>query len=361
MTRQCTHCGKILRDDVRFCNGCGTPLEYSSRPPIREQIAQQPPSRPPVQSVSPPQMRPPNNGTYTNPRSIHDSRGNVPARLTRQDFSDSPLLETAAVYPEEDLIEDLPTSELPAHAPAEDLPTSPLLANPPMRGIPGSPIFAQPPSYSGVQEVQERRQIQPSSAFVSPNHVSNRASTLSKPTHSRLPLIVVLTLLFMLIVGGLIALMVAFQPFTVPAITQPQQSFQDSSLGIFLQYPNGWSAHVDQKKQSVSFYDSSQTDQVSILAAPANGMNASQYLQQEATQPGMTGLKAEPPLSFAGTTWQQAQVNVVLKGASYTERLLVTSHAGRNFVIMQLAPQITYLDEERVVFSSIRSSFRFLS
>jgi len=170
-----------------------------------------------------------------------------------------------------------------------------------------------------------------------------------------------LVLLLLLIVGGVGAWIVVFQPFTIPAITQPQQSFKDTNLGLSLLYPSGWMVQVDHNTATVHFSDSSHTAQFNIVIAAANGTDASQSLQKEATQLGMTGLKPGEPVSFAGVSWQQLQGSVQQNGANYTEMLLATVHGDRLITIMQLAPQATYTDEEQIVFSGMRSSFQFLS
>jgi predicted Zn-dependent protease len=170
-----------------------------------------------------------------------------------------------------------------------------------------------------------------------------------------------LFLVFLLIAGAIGAWIVLFQPFAVPDITQPQQHFQNPSLGVSLQYPSGWTTQMDAKTGAVYFYDSTHTDQVNIVTVAANGTDPGQYLQKEATQLGITALKTKAPASFAGTTWQQAQGILLQNGANYTETLFVTLHNQRFYTFMQIAPQSTYNDEERLVFSSMRSTFQFMS
>ena len=167
------------------------------------------------------------------------------------------------------------------------------------------------------------------------------------------------SLLLLVILGGVGAWVILYQPFSVASVTQPQQNFRDTQLGLSLLYPNGWNVQVDHSKASVNFYDSSHTAQVTIVVASANGGDLGAYLQQEATQLGMTGQKTGPSLSFAGTSWQQLQGNVQQSGASYTETLLAAVHDTRLFAIMFLAPQPTYAQEDHIVFSGMRSSFQF--
>lgn len=360
MAVQCIYCGKTLRDDARFCNNCGTPV----------------PSGLPHAQVRP------SGGMRNNP--------STPGNLTN-DFSRPPVEQRGSRPPIREQIAQQPTSRPPISSmQAEDLPTSPLMASPPLRPIPPTPMFAPtgneqlpfagqtsldevtqrkkyapgmrnpvssppmtPPPLSRATNsaMQERPQVPPTPVFAPPGRVSTKR-------RSGLPLVLVLVLLFLLIVGGLAAWLVVFQPFTVPAVTEPQQSFQNAGLGIALQYPNGWSARVDSKDGTVNFYDSTQTDQVNIAASPATGMSAAEYLQKQAKQ---AGLKSADPISFGGATWQQGQGSIMQSGASYIETLLVTIHGSHYFTITQLAPQATYADEEKIVFSSMRTSFHFLS
>jgi len=100
---------------------------------------------------------------------------------------------------------------------------------------------------------------------------------------------------------------------------------------------------------------------VNIVVGFANGGDLGQYLQQEASQLGMTGQKKVSPHSFAGESWQQIQGSVLEGGASYTETVIVTVHNQHLFTILLLAPQITYAQEDQLVFSSMRSSFQFVA
>jgi hypothetical protein len=167
--------------------------------------------------------------------------------------------------------------------------------------------------------------------------------------------------LLLILVGGVGAWVVVWQPFAVPGITQPQQNFKDARLGFSLLYPGGWRFQVDQGKGTAHFYDSSHTAQVNIVVGFANGGDLGRYVQQEASQQGMTGQKIGSPLSFAGASWQQIQGSVLEGGASYTETVIVTVHNQHLFTILLLAPQITYAQEDQLVFSSMRSSFQFVA
>ncbi len=183
----------------------------------------------------------------------------------------------------------------------------------------------------------------------------------ARRSKSRGPVLVILILICILVLGGVAAWILKFQPFSIPQVTQPQQQFQNSALGVSLSYPNGWSVQVDGKTGTAHFSDSSRTARFSVIVVPANGQDAGQYLLKQAAQLGFTGSKPGPPLSFAGSTWQQTQGTVQQNGANYTETLLVTTHGSSLVSIVQQAPQVIYAEEEQAVFASVRSSFQFLS
>jgi hypothetical protein len=170
----------------------------------------------------------------------------------------------------------------------------------------------------------------------------------------------VFALLFMLLLGGFIAWDILLQPFAVPEITKTTQSFQNANLGISLQYPQQWIAEVHAQNGTVYFYDNNHTDQVNITVVATSGQSINQYINKVAGSLSMTGQKTRAPLSFARSLWQQVQGNVQQSGATYLATLLVTLHGGRYYAIVELAPSSTYLHEDQLVFSQVRSSFQFL-
>ncbi|HZU70585.1 MAG TPA: hypothetical protein VFA09_25150 [Ktedonobacteraceae bacterium] len=220
---------------------------------------------------------------------------------------------------------------------------------------PLSPLPSPQLSHSKDQparEFQAQRTTPPPSLAMPPR------ATRSKRKSSK-PLVFMFITLGLLLVGGLVAWIVVDSPFTVPAVTNTDQPFQNSTLGFALRYPQGWTAHIDTKKGSVSFYDSSHTGQVIVQETAATGSIA-QYIKNEAAQSGMTGQASSPSLAFAGATWQQVKGSIVQDGATYTVILLATEHNNRFYSIMQLAPPAAYSGEEQLVFSHVRASFRFL-
>lgn len=187
------------------------------------------------------------------------------------------------------------------------------------------------------------------------------APSRPKRGQSKRLLVGTLVVLVALVIAGAVAFVMVKQPFSVASVTQPRQTYSNSQLGFSVQYPNGWVTAVDSGKTTVSIYDTSHTDQFVVLTA-SDASNVSQYLQQEASKSGMTNQQTNlPTLAFGGASWQQLKGNVLVNGASYTETMLAAAHGNGLVVIMQLAPQTTYSQEEQLVFSSMRSSFQFLS
>ncbi len=192
--------------------------------------------------------------------------------------------------------------------------------------------------------------------------VSSPAGMQTAKRKSSKPLAIALVLLLLLAVGGIAAWIIESQPFTVPAVTQPQKTYSTTQLGFSLSYPNGWSSITNNGKRSVKFSDSSQTDQVTIRVQPGAGNNLSSALQQEAAQLKMTNQKkGMSPISFGGTTWQKIQGNIFVQGATYTGVVLVASHHNSLYTIVQMAPQTTFAQEDQLVFANMRSTFTFLA
>jgi hypothetical protein len=226
---------------------------------------------------------------------------------------------------------------------------------PPMHSLPPSshPVQEATSAFSGAP-MQEWKQTPPLQSVVSP--VPDK-----KGRGSRKPLVIALVLLFLLVIaGGVGTWIVLYQPFSVPGITQPQQRFSDSTLGLSFLYPSGWQLQVDQRKATIHLFDSSHTAQVDIVVGTAQGGDIGQYLQQKANQLGLTGIKNGSTRSFAGAVWQQIQGNVQQSGASYSETLLATTHKISIITIMMVAPQATFAQEQQIAFSGIYSSFQFI-
>ena len=174
------------------------------------------------------------------------------------------------------------------------------------------------------------------------------------------PAVIVIASLAVLLLGGLGAWVMIFQPFSVSPVTDPTQSFKSINLRVSLLYPTGWIVQVEKSKSTVRFSDSSQTAQVVLVTAGATNNDLSRYLQQQATQMGITGAKQGTQVSFAGALWQQIQGTVQKSGANYTTTIFVTVHDHRLFTLMQQAHQSIYAQEEELIFLPMRSSLQFM-
>jgi hypothetical protein len=329
----CVQCGTTLKEHARFCNNCGMLV----------------PARPFI--------------------------------LQSSKFLQSSHVTTVSQFVEEESLDDLPTRPLVVSSPdklssgdspsapsykaqqghtddVEQLDTVPHLAR----------IEVSTDDVEQLDTVPHLARIEVSSAAQPAKQASSLPHTLTfLPSRGSSGLrrnrkLLVLTLLSavgIVLVGSLVAWIILLQPFSVPNITQPQQSFKDSKLGISLLYPRSWTAQVDHSKATVYFYDSSHTGQANIVVG--GGSSApTRSVQQQAGQFGMTAQKSEPSLTFAGTTWQRLQGNVQQEGASYTATLLVGVHNQHLYTIIFLAPHAIYTQEEQYVFASMRSSFQFL-
>ncbi len=181
-----------------------------------------------------------------------------------------------------------------------------------------------------------------------------------KRRKSKMRLVVVLVMLLVLLGGGLIYWLIAFQPFSVPAVTNTSLSFSNASLGIALHYPQGWTSRLDSVHQTASFFDANSVDQVTISVTSSNGSSATTYASKEAAQLGLTAQKNLSPLTFAGTTWQRVQGTLLVSGASDTETVLVAQHGNHFYTLKQIAPAATYAGADSLFFSIFRASFQFL-
>ena len=217
-----------------------------------------------------------------------------------------------------------------------------------------SRIEEQRPAISAAPLAEEWRQTPPSQSAAPSTQQTRRRKG------RKLPLMMPVLLILLVVFGVLGTWIFVYHPFSVPGITQPQQSFSNTQLGLSLSYPNGWQSQVDVGKATVHFQDTSHTAGVDIVVASAPISDAGAYLRQKANQLGMTGLQSSST-SFGGVSWQQIRGNVLVRGASYTETLLATIHKNTVFTMMLLAPQTTYVQEDQMVFSKMRTSFQFLT
>jgi hypothetical protein len=389
----CILCGEALpRDDARFCPNCGAPIvpraggqpssqqgpttplppaqsqSERKKPALREQIAEQPPVR----------------SSQRGQDGASAKRTPEAGKGERRESSpvEWPAPLTHIKVAEATAIEDLPTREMAAAPTERDAaekdafekpPDTPALStsSQPPESSPGTPVAVLTANESHDDDVTQRdtllltaQEKPPAPAFLRLPNTPLPAPRLAVPLLAaggrRMLWLVVAGLLCILVLGGMVTWIIRYQPFSVPAVTQPQQSFQDRQLGLALLYPNGWTVQVERGRSTVDFSDSSHTASVDIMVAPAGNGNLTQYLRQQAGQRGMTGVKAGAELSFAGTVWQQIQGSVLERGANFTETIFATIHNNHLVVLTQLAHQSIYAAEEKMTFSPLRASLRFV-
>ena len=424
MAKQCAHCGKILpSDNTRYCPKCGkiVPLSrpikrsLSGEPPAWMQQLESSLKKP-LTHIPPPEL-PEKAGEQEKTEDLSSLEKNGGSNEYEEEMVEDLPTRSLAVtgsprnqaqpltksnhagesIDEEEILDDLPTVPLLASLPGtlsghHNLPT-PATGNGNVAHLDAiektftRPLAAQRQSISPTPGniVQQHRQapvepvhspvmqrsvtpapfpqpqFPPAQVFQQTPPVSIPVPRVAHPKRgSRQRLMRVFVVLFVLLLGGVVAWIIAFQPFAVPEITKTTQAFQNADLGVSLQYPQQWTAEVHAQKGTVNFHDVNSTDQVNITVVATGGQSMNQYISKVAGSIGMTGQKTEASLSFAGASWQQAQGNVQQSGASYTATLLVTMHGGRYYAIVQLAPSSTYIHEDQLVFSTMRSSFRFL-
>jgi hypothetical protein len=224
-----------------------------------------------------------------------------------------------------------------------------------------SALRSSPAIEAGERSEREQEPADGRSSRRSADELAAAASKKARRRGRKRFVVLVLLVLLLLLGGGLAAWILIYQPFSIPLVTQPQQTFRDQRLGLMLSYPRDWSSHVDYQQGEVSFSDSTHTGQMVIRVVAAGGQSAVEYLQKEVARLGLSNLKSEGPLVFAGATWQRAEGTLLVAGASYIETLFVTSHAGRLYTLAQLAHQQIYSAEEQEVFAPTRASLRFLA
>ncbi|GCE20618.1 zinc ribbon domain-containing protein [Dictyobacter kobayashii] len=144
------------------------------------------------------------------------------------------------------------------------------------------------------------------------------------------------------------------QPFTISPATNPLQSVTNSTLGLSMEYPQGWSS--SQSGTTLKIADSSNTAQVSIVMSDAGSVDPAKYLQQQANKLGLTDAKTGSATTFAGTSWQQTSGDFLLSGASYVGTIYVGTHNNHLYTWTQIAPKNVFHDEETLVFAPARSS-----
>lgn len=186
--------------------------------------------------------------------------------------------------------------------------------------------------------------------------------TRQAPQNGRRRLLLVTLLILLLLLGGTGGFVVYVQNQSAASTqaVQPTQSYQNTSLGFSLSYPQGWTASFDRAQSAVHFADSTATVQVNLARANVGSSTLDRYLSQQATQLGVTNQRAAGSVSFAGTNWQALQGNVLQGGATYMITLYVAQHNSFFYTLSCLTIPNVYVQAERMTFAALRQSFQFL-
>ncbi len=412
MVIHCSHCGTALqRENARFCSHCGSFVESRSgvkapfTPPVTRDFSSESAEEiSPPEKVQEPPARNVDDETPTQPFAAisslptHDLSGSdnhrdaLPfreertAREERTLVSEEPgtiavsekpgivpVSEEPGIIPVSEDPDIIPVSEEPGlnSASEEELGPIPVSEEPDLISVSKN----MPARFTHSQDEVEQQDVRVSPVLSVPAHqehvhLSDIPSTegivqssplltlsgLVSKLRSRLGLWLAAFMVALIIVGGVSWLLI----LQLAPNTDPWQHFSDTNLGFSLLYPTDWQVRVDHKPSIVHFYDSTQTDKVDITVSDATAGNVAQFLRQQASQLGMTGVTSKPSLSFAGSSWQEVQGKLSQEGVSYSIALLATIHGNRLYLLTQIAPQGTYNDEEALVFSAMHAGLQFL-
>jgi hypothetical protein len=325
VAERCSHCdAELWRDDARFCPHCGSSVQAHVQSSKGPASATRPIPR--IEDAEQDEM------LLAEGSSIMSATEN-PTII--------PVSEDSMTIPASDNPSIIPVSEDPSIIPvSEDPSTFPISEDPSV-----IPVFEG----SSIIPVSEDSNTFPVSEDLSLIPVSWQ--------HSRFSLRLVISLAALVIVGVISWLLFV----EVTANTSPWQSFSDTKLGFAVSYPTDWQVQVDDNQSIVRFHDSTQTGKVNIAVFSSTAANnVAQFLQQQASQRGMTDVTTEPSRSFAGTSWQQVQGKLSQEGVSYSAAMLATMHDHRLYLLTQISPRSTYNDEEKLIFSVMRANLQFL-
>lgn len=296
---------------------------------------------------------------------------------------------TPAPASQEPEIEDLPTRPMPASqvAPRSPLPPLPPQSPPGREQRPVSyraeASAAVPPPYPSrtpaLYGPLPNPQSHPGQAF-SPPPPSAPQGPLSSPGNAPLqrspaqapalatdearkrrvsPLQVALLVVLVIVVGVGVSVF-SYQATSGGAIAQPYQAFQNSTLGVSLSYPQGWTFSLNRAQTSVRFADSSHTGQVMLSMTAPDAASMTQYLDRQMTQLGIAVPQQAPTRLFGGESWQQVQGDVVQQGVTYMLELYATRHGTHIYTLLFLAPPPVYGRMEQESFAPLRASLRFI-
>jgi hypothetical protein len=226
---------------------------------------------------------------------------------------------------------------------------------------PGLPAPQGPPSVSGnpLSPLPLPAAAQRPSAFAPPSPAAALPG-LSEPHRRRVTPLRVALLVVLVLVVGVGAFVFYYQATSGGTVTQPYQAFQNSTLGVSLNYPQGWTLNLNQAQTRVHFADSSQTGQVTLDMRVPGAASLTQYLDQQITQLGIAMPQFAPTRLFGGVSWQQIQGDVVQQGVTYMLELYATQHGTHLYTLSFLAPPSAYGRIEQESFAPLRASLRFI-
>jgi hypothetical protein len=348
---RCANCGHELpREDARFCSYCGN--ENPSQPQSQS-LSQPAPSHPAApQAPGAGKAAPDTNATpwfgfdgpqgqnatpwfgFDGPRGKNATPWfgcDGPVTRSAQDV-ENVHASVANVSGASDLdVEDMPTRQVPKERveqpDVEDLPT---------RQVPKERASVTPVAPGATKAVKPR--------FARPH------------TSKRTPFVAMLALVAVVIVIGVAAIAMT-NPFGNSVDTSPRQTVQNSALGVTLSDPAGWKQSTSGNTWTLS--DSTKTAQMTITQSAPTSTDLAGYLNKQATQMEMSNAKAGSTVTFAGTSWMQERGDYLNQGATYSGTIYAAIHNGHLYTLTQVAPKVTFNDEERLVFSPARTSFKF--
>jgi hypothetical protein len=167
-------------------------------------------------------------------------------------------------------------------------------------------------------------------------------------------------LLVLVLAGGGVAAALNWawvtQYFQQPGWNPPYQTYANTTLGVSLQYTQGWNQVPGQGQ--VQFNDSTHTSQVLLVVGDASGQ-ASDFLNQQASKLGITGLTTQSPTTFADVSWTVAQGTLTQAGATYTVMLYVGQHNNSFYLLAFRAPQSVFASVNQSNFAHVRSTLSF--
>lgn len=230
--------------------------------------------------------------------------------------------------------------------------------NPASMAAPRGPL-SSPGNTAFQPQPPAAQQRPPAFAPAAPRSAETDA-TPARPRKKRMKPLQITLLVVLIIVAGGGAYVFYYQSSSGGAVAQPYQTFQNSALGVSLNYPQGWTSSVNQGQTSVHFADSSQTGQVTLSIAAQNAQSLTQYIGQQNTQLGITAPQLEPTITFGGASWQQEKGSVVQRGVTYMLNLYATQHGAHIYTLIFIAPPPVYGRMEQENFAPLRTSFRFI-